>query len=148
PPAPAASRPRWKPVRWCGCRCSSARTRSSRSTPAAANTSRGSSNRMTDIARQACDLIIEAGWVVPVIPHGVVLEDHAVVVSGGAIVSVLPTAEARTRFSAKETVSRPDAALIPGLVNAHTHNPMTLLRGVADARPLKVWLQQHIWPIE
>ena len=51
-------------------------------------------------------------------------------------------------FAPRETVSRPDAALIPGLVNAHTHNPMTLLRGVADDLPLKVWLQQHIWPIE
>ena len=36
----------------------------------------------------------------------------------------------------------------PGLVNAHTHNPMTLLRGIADDLPLKVWLQEHIWPIE
>ncbi len=52
------------------------------------------------------------------------------------------------RFDAKDTVSRPDAALIPGLVNAHAHNPMTLLRGVADDLPLKVWLQQHIWPVE
>uniref|UniRef100_UPI00374CBF32 TRZ/ATZ family hydrolase n=1 Tax=Stenotrophomonas sp. TaxID=69392 RepID=UPI00374CBF32 len=33
-------------------------------------------------------------------------------------------------------------------VNAHTHNPMTLLRGIADDLPLKVWLQQHIWPVE
>ena len=103
---------------------------------------------MTELARQACDLIIEAGWVVPVVPHGVVLEDHAVVVSGGRILAVLPVAEARARFDAAETVSRPDAALIPGLVNAHTHNPMTLLRGVADDLPLKVWLQEHIWPIE
>ena len=103
---------------------------------------------MTESAPQACDLLIEAGWVVPVVPHGVVLTDHAVVVSGGEILAVLPIAEARARFMAKETVSRPDAALIPGLVNAHTHNPMTLLRGVADDLPLKVWLQQHIWPIE
>ncbi len=103
---------------------------------------------MTDHAPQACDLIIEAGWVVPVVPHGVVLADHAVVVSGGAIVAVLPIAEARAGFQAKQIVSRPDAALIPGLVNAHTHNPMTLLRGVADDLPLKVWLQEHIWPIE
>ena len=103
---------------------------------------------MTDLAPQACDLIIEAGWVVPVVPHGVVLADHAVVVSGGAIVAVLPTAEARLRYQARQVVSRPDAALVPGLVNAHTHNPMTLLRGVADDLPLKVWLQQHIWPIE
>ena len=103
---------------------------------------------MTETARETCDLLIEAGWVVPVVPHGVVLEDHAVAVSGGRILAVLPTAEARARFAAKDTVSRPDAALIPGLVNAHVHNPMTLLRGVADDLPLKVWLQQHIWPIE
>ena len=95
-----------------------------------------------------CDLLIEAGFVVPVEPHGVVLEDHAVAVQGSTIVAVLPTAEARDRFSPAQTVSRPGAALIPGLVNAHTHNPMTLLRGIADDLPLKVWLQQHIWPIE
>ena len=103
---------------------------------------------MTGAARETCDLLIEAGFVVPVEPHGVVLEDHAVAVSGGTIVAVLPLAEARARFDAVETVSRPDAALIPGLVNAHVHNPMTLLRGVADDLPLKVWLQEHIWPIE
>ena len=97
---------------------------------------------------QACDLLIEAGWVVPVVPHGVVLENHAVAVTDGAIVAVLPVAEARARFAAAQTVSRPDAALIPGLVNAHTHNPMTLLRGLADDLPLLEWLQGHIWPVE
>ncbi|MFO1474076.1 MAG: TRZ/ATZ family hydrolase [Lysobacterales bacterium] len=101
-----------------------------------------------NIQRESCDLLIEAGWVVPVVPHGMVLEDHAVAVSGDRIVAVSPIAEARTRFDAKETVSRPDGALVPGLVNSHCHNPMTLLRGVADDLPLKVWLQQHIWPIE
>lgn len=103
---------------------------------------------MSDRIPEACDLLIEAGFVVPVVPHGVVLEHHAVAVTGGCIVAVLPVPEARSRFAPRETVSRPDAALIPGLVNAHTHNPMTLLRGVADDLPLKVWLQQHIWPIE
>ncbi len=97
---------------------------------------------------ESCDLLIEAGWVVPVVPEGVVLENHAVAVSGGNIIAVLPVAEARARFAAAEVVQRPQAALIPGLVNAHAHNPMTLLRGVADDLPLKVWLQQHIWPIE
>ena len=103
---------------------------------------------MTDAARQACDVLIEAGWVVPVVPHGVILEDHAVAISGSRIVAMLPIAEARLRFAPSETVSRPDAVLIPGLVNAHAHNPMTLLRGIADDLPLKVWLQQHIWPVE
>ena len=103
---------------------------------------------MTEFAQQACDVLIEAGWVVPVIPHGVVLEDHAVAISGNRIIDVLPTAQARMRFAPAQTVSRPDAALIPGLVNAHAHNPMTLLRGIADDLPLKIWLQQHIWPVE
>ena len=103
---------------------------------------------MTGADRETCDLLIEAGFVVPVEPHGVVLEDHAVAVSGGTIVAILPRAEAQARFDARETVSRPDAVLIPGLVNAHAHNPMTLLRGIADDLPLKVWLQEHIWPIE
>src|SRR5262245_56472116 len=106
-------------------------------------------NRMTtDHHPQPCDLLIEAGWVVPVEPHGVVLEDHAVAVKDGAIVALLPTREARARFVAAETVSRPEAALIPGLVNAHTHNPMTLLRGIADDLPLMERLQGHIWPVE
>ena len=99
-------------------------------------------------APEACDLLVEAGHVVPVEPHGVVLEDHAVAVRGGVIVAVLPRAEARARFAAAEVVSRPDGVLLPGFVNAHTHNPMTLMRGVADDLPLKTWLQQHIWPIE
>lgn len=107
----------------------------------------GPGARMTT-APQSCDLLVEAGWVVPVVPHGVVLEDYAVAVRDGAIVAVLPRTEARARFVATETVSRPDAALIPGLVNAHAHNPMTLLRGVADDLPLMEWLQGHIWPIE
>ncbi|WP_017910677.1 TRZ/ATZ family hydrolase [Xanthomonas sp. SHU 199] len=102
---------------------------------------------MTSIP-EFCDLLIEAGYVVPIEPHAVVLEDHAVAVRGSEIVAVLPTAEARTRFAPARTVSRPDAALLPGLVNAHTHNPMTLLRGIADDLPLMVWLQQHIWPVE
>ncbi len=56
-----------------------------------------------------CDILIEAGWVIPVEPNGVVLVDHAI---------------------------------------AHTHNPMTLMRGVADDLPLMQWLTEHIWPIE
>jgi 5-methylthioadenosine/S-adenosylhomocysteine deaminase len=107
---------------------------------------------MTGMARtdtpEPCHLLIEAGHVVPMDRPGVVLEDHAVAIRDDAIVAVLPIAEARARFAPKETVSRPDGALIPGLVNAHVHNPMTLMRGVADDMPLMRWLQEHIWPVE
>lgn len=99
-------------------------------------------------ALESCDLLIEARYVVPVEPHAVVLDHHAVAIHDGVIVAVLPIAEARARFEPKETVMRPEGALIPGLVNAHCHNPMTLMRGVADDMPLMRWLQEHIWPIE
>ena len=58
---------------------------------------------MTATPRLSCDLVIEAGWVIPVEPHGVVLEGHAVVVSGGRIVDLLPVAEARARYHAAES---------------------------------------------
>ncbi|WP_413625956.1 TRZ/ATZ family hydrolase [Luteibacter sp. Lutesp34] len=94
------------------------------------------------------DLLVEARWVVPVEPHAVVLDDHAVAVQGGEIVAVLPIAEARASYAPRERVVLDEHALIPGLVNAHTHNPMTLLRGLADDMPLMTWLQEHIWPAE
>lgn len=94
------------------------------------------------------DLLIEARWVIPVEPHGVVLEHHAVAVAGGRIVALLPIAEARTRYAARETCHLTEHVLIPGLINAHTHNPMTLMRGIADDLPLMTWLKDHIWPAE
>ncbi|WP_329740947.1 TRZ/ATZ family hydrolase [Dyella sp. A6] len=103
---------------------------------------------MSDIQPQSVDLLIEARWVVPVEPHGVVLEDHAVVVDADRIVALLPIAEARRAYVPRESVRLPEHALLPGLVNAHTHNPMTLLRGLADDLPLMTWLQEHIWPAE
>jgi 5-methylthioadenosine/S-adenosylhomocysteine deaminase len=103
---------------------------------------------MSQMSPQPVDLLIEARWVVPVEPHAVVLENHAVVVQGDRIVALLPIADARAAYAPRERVELPEHALVPGLVNSHTHNPMTLLRGLADDLPLMVWLQQHIWPAE
>jgi 5-methylthioadenosine/S-adenosylhomocysteine deaminase len=92
--------------------------------------------------------VVEAGWIVPVEPPGLVLADHALVVDEGRILALLPREQARALYAPRERVSRPEAVLIPGLVNAHTHNPMTLMRGVADDLPLMPWLTEHVWPIE
>ncbi len=97
---------------------------------------------------QQIDLLIEAAHVVPVAPKGVVLRDHAVAVHEGKIVALLPTADAEARYVARETVRLPQHALLPGFVNAHVHNPMTLMRGLADDLPLMTWLKEHIWPAE
>jgi 5-methylthioadenosine/S-adenosylhomocysteine deaminase len=94
------------------------------------------------------DTLINARWVIPVEPEAVVLEHHSVALTEGRILAVLPTAEARGQFKARETVELASHALIPGLVNAHTHAAMSLFRGLADDLPLMDWLQNHIWPAE
>ena len=98
--------------------------------------------------KRSVELLISARWLIPVEPHGVVLEDHAVAVNEGAIVEVLPQADAQSKYAPRERVDLPQHALIPGLVNAHTHSPMTLMRGLADDMPLMTWLREHIWPAE
>src|SRR5690625_110232 len=93
---------------------------------------------------QSVDLLIEARWIIPVEPLGVVLEHHAVAVDNDQIIAVLPTKAARAAYAPTQTVALPEHVLIPGLVNAHTHNPMTLLRGIADDLPLMTVLEEHI----
>src|SRR5882672_7793108 len=97
---------------------------------------------------QAVDLLISARWVIPVEPAGAVLDDHSVAVAGGRIVAVLPSGEAQQRFEAREHLRLDRHALIPGLVNLHTHAAMTLMRGLADDLPLMSWLKDHVWPAE
>ena len=96
---------------------------------------------------QSVTTLIDAGWVIPVEPRHV-LPRHSVAIDNGTIHAVLPTGEAHAQFSAKQYVRLENHALIPGLVNLHTHAAMTLMRGLADDRPLMEWLNQHIWPAE
>jgi 5-methylthioadenosine/S-adenosylhomocysteine deaminase len=92
--------------------------------------------------------LIHARYVVPVRPQDVVLENYGVVVCDDVIRAVLPLAEAKESWPDAELIDLSDHLLIPGLVNAHTHAPMTLLRGYADDMELPVWLRDHIWPAE
>ena len=98
-------------------------------------------------ARQSVDLRIDAPWIVPVEPAGV-LSGHALVVDEGRILAIVPAAEADAAYAPRATVTLATHALIPGLVNAHTHSAMALMRGIADDVPLQAWLEQHIWPRE
>ncbi|WKZ47870.1 MAG: amidohydrolase family protein [Anaerolineales bacterium] len=72
----------------------------------------------------------------------------AVAVTGDSIVAVGPEVEIKKEYSGKETVDCKGKVLMPGLVNAHTHVPMTLLRGIADDLRLDVWLQGYMFPVE
>jgi 5-methylthioadenosine/S-adenosylhomocysteine deaminase len=95
------------------------------------------------------DTLIHARWVIPVVPHDTVLEDHVVAVHKTKIVAIFPAEELRHRaFTATNTYTLKEHVLMPGLVNAHTHLPMSLLRGYADDMKLMTWLNDHIWPAE
>ncbi len=94
------------------------------------------------------DLLLQPRWTVTVDSDDRVLTDHAVAVRDGAIVDVVPAADAHRRWPDAERRELPDHALMPGLVNAHTHAAMTLLRGFADDLPLMEWLREHMWPAE
>jgi len=77
-----------------------------------------------------------------------VLEQHAVAVRDGRIEAVLPAQQAAVRFPGYQELELKNHVLMPGLVNAHTHAAMSLLRGLADDLPLMRWLEEHIWPAE
>jgi len=100
------------------------------------------------ITMQQCDTLIRARWCIPVEPADVVLEDHAVAVTDGRIVGILPMQDAQARFNPGVLIERPDHVLIPGLINAHTHAAMTLFRGLAEDMPLERWLREGVWPRE
>ncbi|MDH4352278.1 MAG: TRZ/ATZ family hydrolase [Gemmatimonadota bacterium] len=97
---------------------------------------------MTDVT------LVEPRWVIPIEPAGAVLESHAVVLRGERVDAVLPLAEAHARYRRAARVTLPTHALLPGLINLHTHAAMALLRGIADDLPLKAWLTEYIWPAE
>jgi 5-methylthioadenosine/S-adenosylhomocysteine deaminase len=94
------------------------------------------------------DTVIHARWIIPVEPASVTYEHHALIINNGRIIDLLPSSEATAEYQAKHTEQLPDHALLPGLVNCHTHAAMSLLRGIADDLPLMDWLQNHIWPLE
>ncbi|MFV3092069.1 TRZ/ATZ family hydrolase [Pseudomonas sp. GW6] len=93
------------------------------------------------------DLLLLPTWLVPVEPAGVVLRDHGLGIRDGQIALIAPRAEA-LRHPATEVRELPQCLLAPGLINAHGHAAMTLLRGIADDLPLMTWLHEHIWPAE
>jgi 5-methylthioadenosine/S-adenosylhomocysteine deaminase len=94
------------------------------------------------------DTLIHARWIIPVEPDGVVYERHALAINDGRIVDLLPSQEATTHYQAAANHNLDAHALIPGLINAHTHAAMSLFRGIADDLSLMDWLNHHVWPAE
>ena len=93
------------------------------------------------------DTVIIAGWVIPIIPSGQVLENHAIGIRDDRIVALIPSAEVDVA-SAGEVLRLPEHVVLPGLINMHGHPALSLLRGYADDHALLPFLEDYIWPAE
>jgi 5-methylthioadenosine/S-adenosylhomocysteine deaminase len=92
------------------------------------------------------DIIVTGGTVITM--AGPNIDDGAVAIDKGDIVAVGKSADIAKRFAGTDTIHARGSAVLPGFVNAHTHVPMTLFRGIADDRDLMDWLQHFIFPAE
>lgn len=97
---------------------------------------------------QIIDTLLLPRWIIPIEPHAIELDHHAVAIHAGRIVAVLPHEQAKQQYSAKETLDLPHHVVMPGLINTHAHSAMTLFRGMADDLALMDWLENHIWKAE
>ena len=97
---------------------------------------------------QPVDLLLTHGLVVTMDDARRLIGDGAVAVKGDKIVAVGDSSALEARFVSQEVLDCAGCAVIPGLVNAHTHAPMTLLRGLADDLRLDVWLYGYMMPVE
>lgn len=95
-----------------------------------------------------CDILIQANTILTQDPQRTVLENGGIAVTGNTITAIGPWEDLRSRYAADTTLNLGHTLLMPGLVNAHTHAAMSLLRGVADDLPLMEWLTKHIFPVE
>jgi 5-methylthioadenosine/S-adenosylhomocysteine deaminase len=109
--------------------------------PASAQRNRG--RRMTRV-----DLLVLNGTLVTMDKDRRVIQDAGIAVERGRVVAVGSSAEITRMYSAPERIDAAGKLIIPGLINGHTHVPMTLFRGLADDLDLQEWLTKYIFPAE
>jgi 5-methylthioadenosine/S-adenosylhomocysteine deaminase len=101
-----------------------------------------------NIPNSTADLLITGGTVVTMDKDRRVIEDGAIAIRNGEIVLVGKRAVVTKNLRAKQTINANGKVIIPGLINTHTHVPMSLFRGIADDLDLQEWLQKFIFPAE
>jgi 5-methylthioadenosine/S-adenosylhomocysteine deaminase len=92
--------------------------------------------------------LVDGGLVLVMDEAGTVIPDGAVAIRGSRIAAVGPSAELARRYPGARRIDASGRIVMPGLINAHTHVPMTLFRGVADDLDLKGFLYGRIFPLE
>lgn len=99
------------------------------------------------VAGSSVDLLILGGTIVTMDGDRNVIEDGAIAVKDGKILSIGKARDMR-RMPAKQTINATGKVIIPGLINTHTHVPMVLFRGISDDLDLNDWLTKYIFPAE
>ncbi len=94
------------------------------------------------------DLLVAGGTIVTMDAGRRIIDDGAVAIRGDTIVAIGPRSELEREYSAAQKIDARGRLVLPGLINGHTHAPMTLLRGLADDRALQDWLENYIFPAE
>ena len=94
------------------------------------------------------DTLIFAGWLLPVAPENIALTQYGVAIANQRIVAVEPNETLAANYQAEQLFDLRDHIVLPGLINAHGHAAMTLLRGAGEDLSLQAWLNQTIWPLE
>lgn len=94
------------------------------------------------------DLILSGGTVITMDDQREIFPEGAVAVKGNTIAAIGPAADLASKYDARETMDCTGQVIMPGLVNGHTHAPMSLLRGLADDLRLEVWLHGYMLPVE
>jgi 5-methylthioadenosine/S-adenosylhomocysteine deaminase len=107
-----------------------------------------SNTTMAQRRKTNVDLIVRGGTVVTMDGSRRVIENGGVAIKGGRIVAVDDAADIDRQFAAGEVINAAGKVVIPGLINGHTHVPMTLFRGIADDLDLQEWLTKYIFPAE
>jgi 5-methylthioadenosine/S-adenosylhomocysteine deaminase len=97
---------------------------------------------------EPADWIYSARYVVTMDAQHRLIDDGAVAIRGERIAGVGTRVDINRQFQAAHRLDRPDAILMPGLINTHTHAAMSLLRGIADDLRLQDWLEKYIFPAE
>lgn len=99
-------------------------------------------------ALEPIDLMVENGLLLSMDPTMGILEEGAIGIRGGSILEIGPTHDLRRRYQPGRVLDASGCAVMPGLINGHTHAPMTIFRGLADDLPLMEWLEKYIFPVE
>lgn len=97
---------------------------------------------------QSVDHIVHAQWIITCEEKNQILNQHALVIHEGIIQAILPSKDVKNHYQATVTHDYSSHAIIPGLINSHTHLGMSYLRGIADDLALMNWLNHYIWPAE